>query len=246
MTPVLELVDAELRYGHTPVLADVQLRVEPGEWIALVGPNASGKTTLLRCAAGRLAPTRGQALLNGMPLYPPRKADPLPGYCSAPEELPPFLSLRQCLEIYAATHRLGTVPDASRALCAELGLTAHEDKLVGQVSLGTRQKLAIVLALMTEPPLLLLDEVFNGLDFGSALLLKRHLGALVAGRGLAILLATHALDVIAGSCNAAVLIDSGKLIRRWNAAELDVLRGAGQLEGALAAALAATVSRSAP
>jgi ABC-2 type transport system ATP-binding protein len=246
MTPVLELVNAELRYGGKAVLTGVQLRVDPGQWIALVGPNASGKTTLLRCAAGRLAPTQGEVRLDGAALYPLAKTTPLPGYCSPPEELPRFLSLRQCMQVYAAAHRLPAIPATTTALCAELGLLAHEQKLVEQVSLGTRQKLAIVLALMTSPRLLLLDEVFNGLDFGSARVLKRHLGRLVEQQGLSILLATHALDVVGSCCNAAVLIDGGRLVRRWDAAELGALRGIPELEDALAAALNAPLSRSGP
>jgi ABC-2 type transport system ATP-binding protein len=246
MKPVLQIIDAELRYGGRPVLSQVQLRVDPGQWIALVGPNASGKTTLLRCAAGRLPPTHGEVLLAGVPLYPLSTNRVLPGYCSPPEDLPRFLSLRQCMQVYAAAHRLAAIPEATIALCAELGLAEHEQKLVEQVSLGTRQKLAIVLALMTAPSLLLLDEVFNGLDFRSARVLKRHLGMLVEHQGLSILLATHALDVVGSCCNAAVLIDSGRLVRGWDTAQLDALHGIRELEDALAAALDAPVSRSGP
>lgn len=245
MTALLELVNAQLRYGGKAVLTEVQLRVEPGQWIALVGPNASGKTTLLRAAAGRLAPTQGEVRLHGAPLYPLAKTTLLPGYCSPPEELPRFLSLRQCMQVYAQAHRLPDIPPATTALCEALGLLAHEQKLVDQVSLGTRQKLAIVLALMTSPRLLLLDEVFNGLDFGSARVLKRHLRALVE-QGLSILLATHALDVVVSCCDAAVLIDGGRLVRRWDAAELGALQGIRELEDALAAALDAPLSRSGP
>jgi ABC-type multidrug transport system ATPase subunit len=162
----------------------------------------------------------------------------LPGYAAPPEDLPSFLTLRQCMQIHAAAYGLGVVPEASEVLCRDLGLAPHLEKLVAAVSLGTRQKLSIALALMNAPSLLLLDEVFNGLDISSALVLKRHLRDLVHDRGMSILLATHALDVVAGCCDGVLLLDSGRLVRQWDAAALAQLRNPGELELALAAALA--------
>ena len=236
---LLEIEGLELRYGRQPVLQDLNLQVSRGRWIALLGPNASGKTTLLHCVAGQLAPARGSVRIEGAPLYPVRPTlRRLPGHAASPEDLPSFLTLRQCVEVFAAAHAIPALPPDVELLHDQLGLPAHDQQLVRSASLGTRQKLAIVLALMRQPSLLLLDEVFNGLDFGSALVLKEHLRARVAG-GLSILLATHSLDVVLGCCDGLVLLDSGRLLRSWNAAELAVFRSAQELERELA-----SVSRS--
>ena len=69
---LLEIEGLELRYGRQPVLQDLNLQVSRGRWIALLGPNASGKTTLLHCVAGQLAPARGSVRIEGAPLYPVR------------------------------------------------------------------------------------------------------------------------------------------------------------------------------
>jgi len=236
---LLQLDDVELRYADKIVVSGVRLELRRGSWVALVGPNASGKTTLLRSVAGRLPPARGFVRIAGKSLYPLRDwHEQLPGCAAVPEELPSFLTVRQSLEIHAAAHGIGAVPDHSLALFRELGLASTEGELIGHLSLGTRQKLAVVLALLTSPTLLLLDEVFNGLDVRSALILKRHLREQVERDGLSILLATHALDLVKDYCDGLALIDAGRLIRCWDAVALRGFGSTAELELALAGALA--------
>jgi ABC-type multidrug transport system ATPase subunit len=187
-----------------------------------------------------LPPLRGTTLLDGKPLYPLQQWNgALPGFAVGPDELPAFLTLRQGLEIYANAHDIGTIPAASMALCRELGLMAWEHELIRNLSLGTRQKLAVVLALLAAPSLLLLDEVFNGLDIRSGLVLKTHLRRQVAEQGLSIVLATHALDLPRDYCDRLVLIDAGAVVRSWDAAQLRAFGSTVELERALADALPA-------
>lgn len=233
--PVLEFAAVDLAYQRKAVVRDTRLSIGRGQWLALVGPNASGKTTLLRAAAGRLRPSRGVVRVDGRLLYPiERWIGNLPAYAAAPEELPPFLTARQSLEIYAQAHGIGGIPERSMALWRALGLVPYEHELIRHLSLGTRQKLAVLLALLARPALLLLDEVFNGLDARSALTLKQHLRKLVTEEGLSILLATHALDVVKDYCDAMVLMDSGRLLHRWEDAELRGFASTRELEQALA------------
>lgn len=235
MKPLLELEDLSLGYGAVPVLSGVHFTAERGRWIALVGPNASGKSTLLRSIAGRHAPRHGQVRLDGRSLYPAHGDSPaLPGFAVPPEELPPFLTVQQSLEIYAHAHRATELPADCIALVELLGLQPHADKLIRHVSLGTRQKLAIIMALMLRPSLLLLDEVFNGLDFRSALQLRTYLRDRVERDGLTILLVTHSLDVVVRCCDEVVLLDSGRLVRRWPLSDFHGEGGLAALEIALA------------
>ena len=119
------------------------------------------------------------------------------GFGCAPEYLPDLLTGRQCLEIYAAAKGLAAI-DARRARAGGgIRLTLPMlDRFVGSYSLGTKQKLAVLLALLGEPALVVLDEAFNGLDPASALVLKRHLRSRVSAGRCGVLLATHALDVV--------------------------------------------------
>lgn len=234
-TTQLQLENLCLGYGSTSVLSELNLSVERGRWLALVGPNASGKSTLLRSIAGRHEPSRGSVLINSQSLYPAKPGlQALPGFAVPPDELPPFLTVQQSLDIYANAHGLPAPTPECMSLARLLGLDAHADTLVRHASLGTRQKLAIVLALMLRPSLLLLDEVFNGLDFASTLTLRAHLRDRVEKDGLTILLATHSLDVVLRCCDELVLLDSGRFVQRWEMGQFAGAGGLAALEQALA------------
>lgn len=236
---ILQLEDVDLRYQDALVVRSAELVVKRGQWLALVGPNASGKTTLLRSAAGRLPPSRGVVRFAGQPLYPLSGwRTTLPGYACPPEDLPPFLTIAQSMEILAAAHRLDAIPEPARDLARALGLAPYEHRLIRELSLGTRQKLAVVHALLPAPVLLLIDEVFNGLDLRSALALRNHLRQQVEQTGLSVLMATHSLDLVRSCCDSLVLIDGGRLLPGWSAAELRQYATTGDLERALAQSLA--------
>ena len=228
-------------YGKQVVLAGLDLAISRGEWLALLGPNASGKTTLLHCIAGMLVPFAGSIAICGRSL----RQDALGakrqlGFGCAPERLPGLLTGRQCLEVYAAAKSLAAIDADVLELADAFAFTVMLDRFVASYSLGTKQKLAVLLALLGEPALVVLDEAFNGLDPASALVLKRHLRARVSAGRCGVLLATHALDVVERYSDRAVLLLAGRIARQWSRDQLEALRampGEG-LEAALAAASA--------
>ncbi len=228
-------------YDKLAVLSGVDLEISRGEWLALLGPNGSGKTTLLHCIAGMLVPSAGGISICGHPL----RTDALAakrrlGFGCAPEHLPGLLTGRQCLEVYAAAKSLSAIDADVLELAEQFAFTDVLDRFVGSYSLGARQKLAVLLALLGEPALVVLDEAFNGLDPAGALVLKKHLQARVSAERCGVLLATHALDVVERHSDRAVLLLGGRIARQWSREELTALRampGEG-LESALAAASA--------
>jgi ABC-2 type transport system ATP-binding protein len=228
-----------VRYGAKRVLTGVDLSLMRGDWFFLLGPNGSGKTTLLRCVSGQIAAAGGGVRIGGHSiLEAPQSAKRLLGYAHPPEGLPGLLTGRQCLEVYAAAHELPDIGSGILELAAQLRLTAALDQWVASYSLGTRQKLSILLALIGNPALVVLDEAFNGLDPASALVLRRELQQRVAERRCAVLLATHALDSVLRHGTRAGLLLDGALTRAWDAQELDALRTGdpGALEMVLAEA----------
>jgi ABC-2 type transport system ATP-binding protein len=228
-------------YDKLVVLNGVDLEVARGEWLALLGPNASGKTTLLHCIAGMLVPSAGSISICGHSLrQQAMAAKGALGFGCAPEYLPDLLTGRQCLEVYAAAKGLAAIDGEALALAEEFAFSPMLDRFVGSYSLGTKQKLAVLLALLGEPALVVLDEAFNGLDPASALVLKRHLRSRVCAGRCGVLLATHALDVVERYSDRAALLLNGRIAREWSREELAALRAApGEgLEVALAAACA--------
>lgn len=234
---ILTVRNVTFRYGTKCVLTGANLSITRGEWFALLGPNGSGKTTLLRCISGQLAPVAGAVYIGDHPmLQAPEKAKHLLGYAHPPEQLPELLTGRQCLEVYAAARDLVDIPREILELAVELGLSDALDDWCGTYSLGMRQKLSILLALLDDPALIALDEALNGLDPASAIVIKRELRGRVASQRSAVLMATHALDMVLREATQAALLLDGRLIKVWGRSELNSIRESGleALESALA------------
>jgi ABC-2 type transport system ATP-binding protein len=145
------------------------------------------------------------------------------------------------LEVHAGAKGLAVVGDELLALADELRFTPYLESFVDTLSLGTRQKLAVLLALVGDPLLIVLDEAFNGLDPASALILKRHLRARIQRRGRALLLATHSLDIVEHYADRAAVLIDGKMKHEWPKDRLQRLRDQhGDFEAALAQAMGET------
>ncbi len=244
-TPRLAIVGLRAGYGRDVVLEDVSLRIEAGEWFVLLGPNGCGKSTLLDCVVGRLQAAAGDIRIAGCSIAKdPMSAKRQLGYGCAPESLPGLLTARQCLEVHAAAKAQRTIPDDIWELAEDLRFPPYLDSFVDTLSLGTRQKLSVLLCLLGDPKLIVLDEAFNGLDPASALVVKRHLHSRLEQRGAALLLATHALDIVEHHADRTGLLFDGRLRREWSKAEIGAMRQRGLgLDEAMAAALAEPAGR---
>jgi ABC-2 type transport system ATP-binding protein len=232
----LEVRALRAGYGRRAVLQNVSLRLEPGEWFALMGPNGSGKSTLLDCIVGKLTPTAGDIRIAGCSLSTdPAGAKRQLGYACAPESLPALLTARQCFEVHAGAKGLTCVDADLMALAEQLKFLPYLEAFVDTLSLGTRQKLAVLLCLIGDPKLIVLDEAFNGLDPASALVLKRHLRRRLDERGATVLLATHALDIVEHHADHAGLLQDGSIRREWTKPAIEAIRSSGRnFEAALA------------
>ncbi len=225
MNAVLDIAALAHDFGERRVLDGVSLAIGRGEFVALIGPNGSGKTTLLRCLAGILRPTAGTIAIDGIDMQADLvRAKSRLGFAVDPVLLPPVLTGRQCLDLFAGARHLDDVPAATFALAERLAFTPWLDVAVERYSLGTRQKLGILLGLIGEPPLVVLDEPLNGLDPVSAYALKQHLVGLTREQGAAVLLATHALEVAERFITRAVLLVEGRILREWDTPALDAIR----------------------
>jgi ABC-2 type transport system ATP-binding protein len=236
---ILEIRGLRAGYGPRTVLENISITLYTCDWFVILGPNGCGKSTLLDCVVSRLKPSGGEICIAGYSLaINSYEAKLQLGYGCAPDALPALLTSRQCLEVHAAAKGVAAIGDGLLELAEELRFTPYLESFVDTLSLGTRQKLAVLLALVGDPLLIVLDEAFNGLDPASALILKRHLRARIQRRGGALLLATHSLDIVEHYADRAAVLLDGKLKHEWPKDELQRLRDQhGDFEAALAQAM---------
>ncbi len=162
-------------YDDHIVLERISLDIAARSFIALVGPSGCGKTTFLRMLLGEEAPTRGQILIDGVPLKPEPDADR--GVVFQRYSVFPHLTVLQNVllgrelqqsrvlgRLFGVAYRQAR--DEAMALLAEVGLSGHEDKYPSALSGGMQQRLALAQAIMRGPKILLLDEPFGALDPG--------------------------------------------------------------------------------
>ena len=209
--PVLQLRGVAKTYGTLVAVDPLDLEVQPGECVALIGHNGSGKTTTLRLVAGLLEPTQGEVTIAGDSLRLDRSRAALSFVPDSPL-LYPDLSVREHLELVGLAHGVGDRLDGRvRQLLELFDLTARADFLPGQLSRGMRQKTQLACALVRPFQLILLDEPVVGLDPPSQQALHRVLLA-AKQDGAAILLSTHQLGFAAGLADRAVMLHEGRMV----------------------------------
>ncbi len=205
--PALQVANLTKRYGSVLALDDVSFAVDAGDSVALWGPNGAGKTTILRCLLG-LARYDGTIRIGAAdPARQGEDARRRVGY--VPQDLP--IAPMTVDEVTAYIARLKRAPLADGAArLAQLGIAEHGDKPVAALSGGMKQRLALALALIGTPTLLLLDEPTANLDArGRADLLQllKH----VRHEGMTILFSSHRPEDILALADRVILLEGGRL-----------------------------------
>jgi len=246
---VIEARQLAKRFGGRAAIEDVSLGVAPGEVVGFLGPNGAGKTTTLRILAGVFPPTSGQALIDGHDVVrAPLAARRRLGYAPERPALHLEMTVAGLLDFAAGMKDVGgtrarraAVEDAlERAALAEVAA-----RRIGTLSKGARQRLGLALALVGDPPALLLDEPTAGLDPEQSADMRRLIRAL--GTERAVLVSSHALAEVEALCDRVVILHRGRVLSADTPARLAArLRPASRIDveaaapaDALAAALAA-------
>lgn len=203
-------------YGDHATLLGIDLTVGPGEAVVLMGRNGAGKSTLMRCLAGWIRPAAGAVRIAGTPAS---ERDVRRRVVLVPDT-PAFwedLTAWEHLYFVARAHHLVRWEARARELLQQFGLTAQSAALTTGFSRGMRQKLALAMALVVAPPLLLLDEPFAPLDPESARILWQVLRSYRSG-GHSLVIASH--QTPPGDPDRYLILDAGRIIAAGPPAEL--------------------------
>ena len=223
---LLELENVRKSYGDKVVLDDVDLRVERGDVVCLIGSSGSGKSTLLRCVNLLEELDDGVIRLGGReisdPLVDPREVRKRIGMVFQAYNLFPHLSvLDNCTLAPRRVHgvRRRDAEDRARDLLAQFGLSEHVDKHPDRLSGGQQQRVALVRALCTGPELLLLDEITAALDpelVGEVLTIVRGL----AEAGTTMVIATHEMSFARDVATTVCFLHEGRILEQGPPAQI--------------------------
>ena len=217
----VEVAGLAVLFGSVLAVDNLDLRVPAGGSVALVGRNGAGKSTTLRVLGGVLPPQSGPVLVAGLDaVREPRRAREVVGYCPDVGGLIPRATPWEHLQLAARLRDLPTGwEQRAQDLLERFDLAGSADRVTAGFSHGMGRRLSVLLAAFHEPPVLLLDEPFDGVDpLGVEATLEEVRRARM--RGAAVLVSTHLLGLAVQACDEAVVLRGGRVVAASPASEL--------------------------
>jgi len=218
---LIEVQHLTKRYGDRTAVDDVSFRVERGEIVGFLGPNGAGKSTTLRMLTGFLAASSGAVQIDGIDMFEkPLLAKSRIGYMPESCPLYPEMRVNEYLSYRAELKGVAgrSIADRVAQSLAQASVSEVAERIIGQLSKGTRQRVGLADALVADPPILVLDEPTAGLD-PNQIRQVRDLIRGFAGKKT-VLVSTHILPEVEATCERVVIIHRGKVVREGTPDEL--------------------------
>jgi len=199
-------------YGKQKALDSVSIEINAGEVVGLLGPNGAGKSTMMKVISCFLPPTSGEVTVDGFDIFDQElEVKKRVGYL--PEHNPLYLDMyvREYLFFLAGIHKLGrTKRSRVDEIIGITGLGLEQNKKIGALSKGFRQRVGLAQALLHDPSVLILDEPTSGLDPNQLLEIRSLIQEI--GKEKTVLFSTHIMQEVEAICDRAVIIHLGKIV----------------------------------
>ena len=226
---MIELHDLAKHFGEVRAVDGISLTVPPGEFFAVLGPNAAGKTTTIKMVVGLIKPTSGSARVAGFdvqtqPLEARARLAYVPDFPFLYDKLTPWEFLRFTGQLFRMAD--GDIARAADELVPRFNLEPWLNKPIEGLSHGTRQRVAIASALLHDPEVFVIDEPMVGLDPHHARVVKDVLKER-SRRGMSVFLSTHQISVAEEMADRIGIIHKGKLVAVGTAEDLRRQAGTG-------------------
>lgn len=209
MRKILEAQHLCKTFNGKAVLKEISFQVREGEVFGLLGPNGSGKTTMIRIILDILKPDSGMVHLFGRQID--EKTMELIGYLPEERRLYPKIAVFRCLKYFAELKGIKDPKDRIDFWLEKIGLLGHKNKKVGQLSKGMQQEIQFVVSILHDPDFIILDEPFVGLDPINTKVIKDILLELKS-KGKTVVLSTHQMDQVEKMCDRILMINKGKSV----------------------------------
>lgn len=198
-------------YGTQKALDNVSFRIAPGEIVGLLGPNGAGKSTMMKIITCFIPPSSGEVSVYGHDIFEESlEVRKRIGYL--PEHNPLYLEMyvKEYLEFIAGIHHIDKKKKSVAEMIELTGLQIEQNKKIGALSKGYRQRVGLAQVLIHDPEVLILDEPTSGLDPNQIIEIRELIKKI--GKEKTVMLSTHIMQEVEAVCNRAIIIDKGKIV----------------------------------
>jgi len=219
---LIDVTGLQKTYGTKEVLAGLDLRVEAGEIVGILGPNGSGKTTAVECIGGLRRPDAGTISVDGIdPRLNERDLRGILGMQLQEATLPAKITAAEAIDLFASFY---SDPEPTNVLLERLGIGSQRDERFENLSGGQQQRLSVALALVGRPRVAILDELATGLDPAARRDIWTYLGQL-RDAGTTFLLVTHSMEEAHYLCDRVYILANGRFVRSGSPDDLSSAAG---------------------
>lgn len=198
-------------YSKQKALDDVSFQINAGEVVGLLGPNGAGKSTIMKIITCFIPPTSGEATVYGFDIFEQSlNVRKKVGYLPENNPLYPDLYVIEYLEFVAGIYKLENKRKRIAEMIELTGLETEQNKKIGALSKGFRQRVGLAQALIHDPDVLILDEPTSGLDPNQLLEIRNLIKEI--GKQKTVMLSTHIMQEVEAVCDRAIIIDKGRIV----------------------------------
>lgn len=199
-------------YGEQKAIDSINFEIKTGEIVGFVGPNGAGKSTTMKILTGFIPPSSGEAKINDLDLVE-QSLEIRKNIGYLPEHNPLYLDMyvKEYLEFVAGIYKLGSkTKDRVKEIIEQTGLTVEQNKKIGALSKGYRQRVGLAQALIHNPSILILDEPTSGLDPNQIIEIRNLISEV--GKEKTVMLSTHIMQEVEAICDRIIIINKGKIV----------------------------------
>ena len=215
----IEVKNVYKYFGEQAAVKDISFSVNQGEIVGFLGPNGAGKSTTMKMITGFLPVSSGEIFVSGLKvgidhLKPQRKI----GYL--PENNPLYVDMyvKEYLEFVGKIYKIGNLKDRVQEMIEKVGLELEQNKKIGALSKGYRQRVGLAQAIIHDPEVLILDEPTSGLDPNQLIEIRELIKSI--GKEKTVMLSTHIMQEAEAICDKVVIISKGEIVANKATSEL--------------------------
>jgi len=198
-------------YGTQKAINSINFEVKTGQVVGFIGPNGAGKSTTMKIITGYIPPTSGEAFINGMNIFKNSlQIREQIGYLPENNPLYPEMYIKEYLKYIAGIYKIKASKNKINDIIKITGLKKEQNKKIGALSKGYKQRVGLAQALIHNPSVLILDEPTSGLDPNQIVEIRNLISQI--GKEKTVILSTHIMQEVEAICDRIIIINQGKIV----------------------------------